>query len=98
MEFEVKTKVFSNASVRRQFLDDVLAAFESAHGHVELICLYEGFEPIFKRMADSDEDSHDVMTLNIINVRYQALHIRHDEEQERMVRLFTELEEKNNAY
>lgn len=98
MEFEVKTKVFSNASVRRQFLDDVLAAFESAHGHVELICLYEGFEPIFKRMADGDEDSHDVMTLNIINARYQACHVRCEEEHTRMSSILEEIEEKNNVH
>lgn len=78
--------------MRRLFLDSVMAALETAQGHVELIILYEGFEPIFEKMRAGEE--YDQMVMNIINVRYNALHERIDEQREWVAKILAEHEER----
>ncbi len=95
MEYEAPqdTKCFKNAALRREFLNNVIAAFEAAQGHTELICLYENFRYTFTKMEGDDTD-YDQMTLNIINARYQGYHARIDEQEDRMKRLLIEHEER----
>ena len=63
--------------MRKEYLRMVTETFEAAQGHAELICAYEGFEPMIERMRVGEE--YDQMVVDIINVRYRAFHERVDE-------------------
>jgi len=80
MEYETQTNCFRNATLRRFFLDGVISALEACQNHAELICLYQEFEPKFLEMQNGGE--YDRMAMDIINARYNALHVRHDEDRE----------------
>jgi len=58
----------------------VMAAFEEAQGHAELICLYQNFEPMITKMRTGGE--HDMMVADMIDARYPAFHLRIDEGRE----------------
>lgn len=82
MEYEATEpkSCFKTATMRNLFLKEAMAAFEACQNHAELICLYQEFEPKFLEMEKGHE--YDVMALSIIQARYNALHVRHDEDRE----------------
>jgi hypothetical protein len=75
MEFEAP--LFSNAAERTLFYRNVIEAFEMANSHVELICIYEELEPTFEKMKKGTE--MDQLSLENLNIRYQAFHVRIEE-------------------
>ena len=94
MEFEVQTPLFKNASLRKEFLNRVIEAFEAAQNHAELICLYQEFEPTFIKMETSGE--YDQLALQCIQARYKALHVRHEEDKEYIQRALDAYERERN--
>lgn len=96
MEFESPSKCFKNAAMRNLFTKEVMAAFEAAECHSELICLYQNFEMRFNEMLAGGE--LDIMALEIIQARYRGLHTRLDEQAEWNGRVLEELSEGRNKY
>lgn len=79
MQFETATKCFKNAAQRNYFVNEVLAAFEAALGHAELILLYQQFEPRLNGLRDSAQE-YDQLAHEVVMTRYHGLHERLDEQ------------------
>lgn len=85
-------KLFKNHSTRGWFVDGVLLALSEAQGHAELICIYEYFESFLLKMKNGHE--YDQFSYDLINARYQAMHIRIDESREWIYKLVLEFQER----
>lgn len=96
MSYDSPKKLFPTAAMRNKFVDSVLAAFESAWGHAELICLYQEFEPKLNELRDKGGE-YDVMAYDEVMARYKALHVRVDESREWVYQQVREYEERINS-